>query len=132
MNFTPILTANAAVQLHIAAVLIAIAAALFIFATGKGSYTHKIVGRIGALALVIAALSSFGINSLSDPYFGLSVIHLFSCMVLVFIPYGVIQIRKGNISAHRKAMSGVAIGGLGIAGAFTLLPGRMMAEVIFG
>ena len=104
MNFTPIITANAAVQLHIAAVLIAIGAALFIFATAKGSHTHKIVGRIGALALIIAALSSFGINSFSDPYFGLSAIHLFSCMVLVFIPYGVIQVRKGNISAHRKAM----------------------------
>jgi uncharacterized membrane protein len=37
-----------------------------------------------------------------------------------------------NIALHRKAMMGVYIGGLLIAGSLAFLPGRIMHRIVFG
>lgn len=132
MNIAPLFEVNTALAVHLVTVVIALSASLYIFAAAKGTRSHKFAGRIAASALVVTALASFGINSFNSPFFGLSPIHIFSAAVLIFVPYALYQIRRGNVNAHKKAMTGVSVGGLGIAGAFTLLPGRMMAEVFFG
>ena len=132
MNIEPFFEINTALAVHLATVVISLTASIYIFAAAKGTRSHKFAGRIAAAALVITAISTFGVNSLSSPYFGMSPIHIFSAVVLFFVPYAIWQVRRGNVDAHRKAMTGVSIGGLGVAGAFTLLPGRMMAEVFFG
>jgi uncharacterized membrane protein len=41
-------------------------------------------------------------------------------------------VRRGNISGHRNAMLGLYVGGLLIAGGFTLFPGRLLHRVFFG
>jgi uncharacterized membrane protein len=40
-------------------------------------------------------------------------------------------IRGGNVCAHRHSMIG-AFAGTAIAGAFTLLPGRIIGDFVFG
>ncbi len=40
--------------------------------------------------------------------------------------------RSGEMERHRGYMGGTYVGGLIIAGAFTLMPGRRMHDVIFG
>lgn len=132
MNFAPFFEMNTALTVHLVTVVIALVASLYIFAAAKGTRRHRFAGRIAAAALMITALSTFGMNSMNSPYFGMSPIHIFSTVVIIFVPYAIWQVRRGNVEAHRQAMMGVSIGGLGVAGALTLLPGRMMAEVFFG
>jgi uncharacterized membrane protein len=132
MNIAPFFEINTALAIHLVTVVIAFSASVYIFIAAKGTRAHKFAGRIAASALVVTALATFGINSFNSPFFGLSPIHIFSAVVLFFVPYALWQIRRGNVEAHRQAMTGVSIGGFGVAGALTFLPGRMMAEVFFG
>lgn len=132
MNFQPFYEVNTPLAIHLMTVVIAVVASAYVFFAAKGTHRHKIAGRVAAAALLMTAVSTFGINSMASPYFGMSPIHIFSAIVLIFVPYAIWQIRKGNVEAHRQAMTGVAFSGLGIAGALTFLPGRMMAEVFFG
>jgi uncharacterized membrane protein len=39
---------------------------------------------------------------------------------------------RHNVAQHRRAMIGIFVGALVIAGAFTFLPGRIMHAVAFG
>ena len=45
-------------------------------------------------------------------------------------PLGVWLARKGRVRAHRGAMTGL-YAGLVIAGAFTLIPGRLIGNLVF-
>jgi hypothetical protein len=45
---------------------------------------------------------------------------------------GVREIRRGNVQAHQATMKSVYLGALLLTGAFTLLPGRRMHDVLFG
>ena len=59
-------------------------------------------------------------------------IHLFSIVVLVTAPLGVWYARRHKVDAHRWTMISIFTGALVIAGAFTLVPGRIMHAVVFG
>jgi uncharacterized membrane protein len=61
-----------------------------------------------------------------------SLLHLLSVWVLAMLPVAILAARKGDVRRHRTAMTSFVIGALGIAGAFTLLPGRIMHQVFFG
>ena len=59
-------------------------------------------------------------------------IHALSALVLVSIPLAIVAARRGNIARHKAAMLGVYIGGIGIAGTFALMPGRLLHGWLFG
>jgi len=40
--------------------------------------------------------------------------------------------RRGRVEAHRYTMISVHVGGIWIAGLFTLLPGRLLHRAVFG
>lgn len=128
MDFTPLTHASLAIKIHMVAVLIAVLLIIAIWRSRKGSRLHRIVGRIWVGAMVLTALSSFWIQEI-DQFMGFSFIHLISIFVLVNCYRGVRFARMGNIAAHKSAMKGMAFGGLGIAGAFTFLPGRLMHQM---
>jgi uncharacterized membrane protein len=81
--------------------------------------------------LVSVAVSSFWIHRirLAGPW---SVIHLLSIFTLVTVPLGVWRAHRHRVADHRRVMRLVFSGALGIAGLFTLLPGRIMHAVVFG
>jgi uncharacterized membrane protein len=56
--------------------------------------------------------------------------HVFSVVVLVMVPLAVLHIRRKRVRAHRITMTSV-FAGLIIAGAFTLLPYRMLGQLVF-
>jgi len=62
---------------------------------------------------------------------GFSPIHLISLYVLVgsFLAYR--SARRRRIAAHRRQVLGLYFGGIIGAGAFTLLPGRIMNKLVF-
>jgi uncharacterized membrane protein len=58
-------------------------------------------------------------------------IHLFTLLTLVSLPLAIYKIRRGNVKAHASAMKGLFIGGLVIAGIFTLIPGRILGNFLW-
>jgi uncharacterized membrane protein len=58
-------------------------------------------------------------------------IHLFTVVTLVSLPLGIYRIRRGNVRGHAAAMKGLFIGGLVIAGIFTLIPGRILGNLLW-
>jgi uncharacterized membrane protein len=82
--------------------------------------------------MAFVAASSFWIHQLRlvGPW---SPIHLLSIFTLVMLPLGVWLAHRHQVSAHRWTMISIFTGALVIAGAFTLVPGRIMhAVVVFG
>lgn len=127
MTLAPLAAASPVVQIHVAAALGALLAGLSVVLLPKGTPAHRRFGWGFVPALAIAALSSLWIQRSGS----FSAIHLLTLATLVTLPYAVIARRRGRIRAHAAAMLGVLLG-LTIAGAFTLLPGRLMHAVAFG
>lgn len=97
----------------------------------KGVATHRALGYVWAGLMLFVAGSSFWIHEIRmlGPW---SPIHILSIVVLVTVPAAVIAARAGRIKTHRNAMAQLYVFALVITGAFTLLPGRLMHEIVFG
>ncbi len=130
MNFSPILQAPLAIQLHLITIVVALIATAIILPMKKGTPLHRTTGWVWATSMMATAVITFWITTI-DVFWGLSPIHIFSVIVLFNVPYAIVSARRGDIVAHKNAMMGVTVGGLGVAGLFTLLPGRIMHEVLF-
>ena len=76
------------------------------------------------------ALSSFGIQGLRPGRF--SFVHVVSIVTLAAIPLAVLHARRHRVRQHAIAMMSLLAGSLVIAGGFTLVPGRIMHNVVFG
>lgn len=76
------------------------------------------------------AVSSLFIREINHGAF--SFIHLLSGWTIIGLPGAVYAIKRGKVSAHRKAMTGMFVGGLLVAGVFTFLPGRLLWTVFLG
>lgn len=131
MSLTPLLDAPLQVQIHAFAAIAALLLGAVVLFRRKGTPFHKALGRVWAVLMLIAAGSSIFINEirLIGPF---SPIHIFSVVTFVGLAQGIRDIRRGNVRAHRAAMQGLYFCALILAGAFTLLPGRRMHEVLFG
>jgi uncharacterized membrane protein len=131
MSLTPLIEAPLQVQIHAVAALAALVLGALVLFRLKGTPLHKAMGRAWVVLMLVAAGSSIFINEirLIGPF---SPIHIFSVVTFVGVAQGIIEIRRGNVRAHRAAMQGLYFFALIIAGAFTLLPGRRMHDVLFG
>jgi len=89
------------------------------------------MGRVWVVLMLVTAGSALFINEirLIGPF---SPIHIFSVVTFVGLAQGVWQIRRGDVREHKATMQGVYFFALILAGAFTLLPGRRMHDVLFG
>jgi uncharacterized membrane protein len=131
MNFAPITAAPLAIQIHLATVVPAFAIGTWlIFGSTKGSTTHRALGVTYLALMTVTAASTVFIRTINPG--GFSPVHLFIPLTLYGVFAALWNVRRGNIKGHRSAMLGLYFGGLLIAGAFTLLPGRLMHGVFFG
>ena len=131
MSFTPLFAAGPVIAAHAFAALAAFVLGLHQIVLRKGSPSHRIIGYIWAILMLAVALSSFWIHDLR--IVGLfSPIHILSIIVLINVPLAIWSARKGRIAVHRASMRSLFFFALITAGAFTLLPGRVMHAVIFG
>ena len=128
MNFEAIADAAPAIQLHLGAVILSLLATLAIAIMKTGTRKHKFAGRVFVIMMAVTSISSFWINEI-DMIAGFSMIHLLSIFVLINLFLGVRAARNKQIARHRRHMRGTAIYGIGIAGAFTFLPDRLMYVV---
>jgi uncharacterized membrane protein len=131
MNLAPLLDALPPIPLHAIAAVAAFALGVVQLAAPKGTLPHRTLGWIWVLLMAVVAASSFWIHQirLVGPW---SPIHLLSILTLVMLPLGVWRAHRHDVNAHRWTMIGIFTGALVIAGAFTLVPGRIMHAVIFG
>jgi uncharacterized membrane protein len=131
MTLEPLANAPFAVQLHVAAAIGAFTLGLVQLAGLKGTTRHRALGWSWVMMMMVVATTSFWIRDIKS-LGGWSPIHLLSIATLALVPLAVLAARRGNIRRHRLAMMSLFTGALIVAGLFTLLPGRIMAKVVFG
>ncbi len=94
---------------------------------------HRAAGYAWVTLMLVAATSAIFIRDYRLPNInGYTPIHL-----LIPVVYGMLFLAfwflaKGRIEGHRKTMQRLYIGACGVAGAFTLLPGRYLGNLVFG
>ncbi len=131
MSLAPLLDAAPAIQLHAFAAMAAFGLGVVQLSAPKGTLPHRTIGWIWVALMAVVSLSSFWIHQLRlwGPW---SPIHLLSIFTLAMLPLGVWAAHRHAVDRHRRAMTGLFLGALVIAGLFTLLPGRIMHQVVFG
>jgi uncharacterized membrane protein len=131
MSLAPLLEAAPTIQVHAFAALAAFAVGLVQLAAPKGTLPHRGVGWIWVALMLVVCVSAFFIHQIRM-WGSWSPIHLLAVFTLVMLPVAVMHARRHAVERHRKAMTGLFVGALLIAGLFTLLPGRIMHAVVFG
>jgi len=131
MNLAPLLAAPAVIQIHALAAFSAFSLGVVQLAAPKGTIPHRTVGWLWAGLMLAVVLSSFFIHTIRmwGPF---SPIHLLSVLTLITLPLAVWRARHHDVRKHQRAMLGLFLGALVIAGVFTFLPGRIMHAVVFG
>jgi uncharacterized membrane protein len=131
MNLAPLTSAPLAIQVHAYAAIAAFALGAVQLARVKGTLSHRALGYVWVGLMLIVAASSFWVHELRlwGPW---SPIHLLSIFTLVMLPLGIHYARRHNVRGHKLTMLGIFVGALVIAGIFTLAPGRIMYQVVFG
>ncbi|MBZ9981146.1 MULTISPECIES: DUF2306 domain-containing protein [unclassified Mesorhizobium] len=131
MSLGPLLSARSPIPWHAFAAFAALAIGGAQLALPKGTLRHRAMGYLWAALMLAVAISSFWIQQirLIGPF---SPIHLLSILVLVTVPLAVWHARNHRVAKHRKAMIALYVFALVGAGVFTLVPGRILHDVVFG
>lgn len=122
--------AGPAIQIHLAAVALALGVGAWQLLGPKGTTAHRALGWTWSLAMMAAALSSFFIRTVIDGRF--SPIHLLSVITLVGLPAAIWAAHRQDVRRHARIMITTYLGGMVIAGGFAFLPGRLLWAVLFG
>jgi len=131
MDLTPLTSATLPIRIHTYAATAAFVLGLVQLAGAKGTARHRALGYAWAGLMLAVAVSAFFIHELRlwGPW---SPIHLLAVLTLATLPLGIHRARRHEVDAHRKTMLGLFLGALLIAGLFTLAPGRILHQVLFG
>ena len=130
------------IYIHAFFALTAVPVGLYIFFKKKGTNQHRFIGRVWVSFLLIVSVTTLFITSpMTDAAFNLrlySWIHLlipFTIGNLIYSIYSIRLFKKTRLEKHKYAhmisIIGVYFGALRVAGAFTLMPGRIPHEVVF-
>ncbi len=119
------------ITLHALAALTALFIGIAQLWLKKGTRLHRVAGYVWVVLLGSVALSSFWIRDLRliGPF---SPIHLLSVYTLVNLVLAIRAAHRGDIDKHAKTMKSIFWLALVGAGLFTLLPGRITHQVVFG
>jgi uncharacterized membrane protein len=131
VNLAPLLDAAPAIRLHAFAAMAAFALGVVQLSAPKGTLPHRALGWIWVTLMLVVSVSAFFIHQIRlwGPW---SPIHLLAIFTLVMLPVAVVAAHRHDVARHRRAMIGLFVGALVIAGIFTFAPGRIMHAVVFG
>ena len=95
---------------------------------------HRLLGKAYMSLMLVTALITLFIEARVGPQFlrHFSAIHLLNVLVIYSVPRAYFAAKAGDHRTHRSNMLGVYLGGILIAGAFTLVPGRYLNGMLFG
>jgi uncharacterized membrane protein len=131
MTLAPLLQASPAIQIHAFAAMTAFVLGVVQLAAPKGTLPHRTLGWIWVTLMLVVSISAFFIHQLRV-WGEWSPIHLLAIFTLIMLPVAVLAAHRHDVRSHRRAMIGLFVGALLIAGLFTLVPGRIMHAVVFG
>lgn len=123
-----------AIQLHLLTLAAAIGVTGVLLFGVKGERLHRTLGWTWIAAMMTTAVAALFIKAAPfGPHIGpFGVLHIFSAMTLVGAPQAVLAARRHDVARHARLLSGLVVGGLGLAGLAAFLPGRLMWAVFFG
>ncbi|WMS42432.1 DUF2306 domain-containing protein [Acuticoccus sp. MNP-M23] len=131
MNLAPLLAAVPPIPSHAFAAMAGTVIGIAQFALPKGTLRHRVLGWVFVVGLAYVAVTGLFIHTLQI-WGQWSPIHLLSIATLALLVRAVLAARSGNIGRHSRAMTLIYLGALVVAGAFTLMPGRVMHNVVVG
>ena len=122
--------------LHAVCAFVSFLLGTYVLLNPKGTPRHMQIGRIYLGLMVFVSLSALLIREIDDNSY--SVIHILIPVTLALLAISIISVRKFRITRdskllmrHKMTMIFTYVGGLLIAGAFTLAPGRILHRLIF-
>lgn len=118
------------IPLHAVAAMAAIILGGLQFYMKKGGILHKLIGRTWIGLMIVVSVSSFFIHKI-ELWGAYSPIHLLSVWTIFSLGLAIYYVRVGNIKRHKQVM--IALYGLALllTGLFTLMPGRVMHQIVF-
>jgi len=111
--------------------LLALALGIVQLIAPKGTGAHRVLGYLWTGLMIGTAVSALFIYEIRT-WGRFSLIHVLAVAVLIGLWVGISAARRGNIRRHRIVMKSLFFAALVTAGLFTLLPGRIMHQVLFG
>jgi uncharacterized membrane protein len=94
---------------------------------------HRAFGYAWTTLMVIAAVSAVFIRDFRLPNVsGYTPIHLLIPVTLGSLTVAFVALYRGQITVHRRTLQNLYIGACLVAGAFTLLPNRLMGRLVWG
>ncbi len=97
----------------------------------KGGAIHKLLGRVWVGLMLIVAISSLFIHEIKL-WGAYSPIHLLSLWTIFSLGLGIYFVRVCNIKRHKQVMIALYFFALILTGFFTLMPGRVMHQILIG
>ena len=133
MSLAPLLSAAPIIQIHAFAAMGAFVLGLIQFAAPKGTIPHRAFGWLWVALMAVVGVSAFFIHAAPIPHlWGLGPIHLLAILTLITVPRAVWQAHRHKVGGHKRAMIGIFLGAMVIAGGASFLPGRVMHTVVTG
>jgi uncharacterized membrane protein len=131
MSFTPV------IAIHTTFALSALVLGPLALWTRLGSTVrprwHRAAGYAWVTCMLGAALSAAFIrSSLPLSLWGFSPIHLLIVLSLLGLARAFIHLKRGNIADHRRLMQWLYLLAGVVTGLFTLLPGRLLGQLVWG
>ena len=119
------------IPLHAIMAMIAIILGGIQLSMKKGGAIHKLLGRIWVGLMLIVAITSFFIHAIRL-WGAYSPIHLLSLWTIFILGVGIYYARVGNIKRHKQVMIPLYFFALILTGFFSLMPGRVMHQILIG
>ena len=118
------------IPLHAVAAMAAIILGGLQFYMKKGGILHKLIGRTWIGLMIVVSVSSFFIHKI-ELWGAYSPIHLLSVWTIFSLGLAIYYVRVGNIKRHKQVMIALYGFALLLTGLFTLMPGRVMHQIVF-
>ncbi|MCC9600054.1 DUF2306 domain-containing protein [Stieleria sp. JC731] len=121
-------------KLHLATVVPCIFLGLAVFCLRNGTVRHRTIGWVYSILMMVTSVITLLMPARAGSqvilHFGM--LHTFSFVTIVSIPYAIYSVRTGNLRGHKITMISTYCGAIVVAGLFTLMPGRYLHGVFFG
>ena len=116
---------------HAITALVAVIIGAIQLISAKGTRQHQVLGYLWVSMMMYVSISSFFISKI-QLWGAFSPIHLLSAWTVITLCIGIYFARTGNIKAHQLNMQLLYGLALILTGLFTLLPNRVMGQMLFG
>lgn len=125
------------IAVHLTAALAAVALGPVALWARKGRTQrprlHRAFGYAWVAFMLLTALSAIFIRDFRLPNWnGTTGIHLLIPVVLISLFISFRHLFQGNVRGHRRWMQALYFSACMVTGAFTLLPGRLLGNVVWG